>query len=85
MGLAGRLLLKSLSLDPFRPRRLVARAAGSLIFAPLYFALAAGWLVCGPRKKVAWLQGCILYIAKTAAKNQATHCTLGVVGIAGQS
>ena len=71
-------------LDFYSPRLLGARAAGGLIFTPLFFALNVICSVCGLREKVAWLAGYLLYIAKNAAKNQATHCTLGMLDLLGK-
>ena len=45
--------------------------------------LAQMWSALGLRKKVPWPKGCLVYIAKTAAKNQAPHCTLGMLGLWG--
>ena len=59
----------------------MARAVGGLIFAPLYFALIVISSACGLREKVTWFVGRLLYFAKTAAKNQATHCKLGMHGL----
>ena len=35
----------------------MARAAGGLIFTPLFFALTAIYSGCGLRKKVSWVWG----------------------------
>ncbi len=45
--------------------------------------LAEVWSALGLRKKVPWPWGYLAYIAKTTAKNQATHCTLGMLGLWG--